>query len=62
MLKAEQELLDVVGDKMDVFRSAPFFLELVPKGIDKAQSLRRLLAKINLPHFSFVSMDTFAKP
>ena len=48
MLKAEQELLDVVGDKMDVFRSAPFFLELVPKGIDKAQSLRRLLAKINL--------------
>mgnify|MGYP002711082701 CR=1 FL=1 len=38
MLKAEQELLDVVGDKMDVFRSAPFFLELVPKGIDKAQS------------------------
>ena len=48
MLKAEQELLDVVGDKMDVFRSAPFFLELVPKGIDKAQSLRRLLSKINL--------------
>ena len=48
MLKAEQELLDMVGDKMDVFRSAPFFLELVPKGIDKAQSLRRLLAKINL--------------
>lgn len=37
-----------MGDKMDVFRSAPFFLELVPKGIDKAQSLRRLLAKINL--------------
>ena len=32
MLKAEQELLDMVGDKMDVFRSAPFFLELVPKG------------------------------
>ena len=49
MLKAEQELLDMVGDKMDIFRSAPFFLELVPKGIDKAQSLRRLLAKINLP-------------
>ena len=48
MLKAEQELLDMVGDKMDVFRSAPFFLELVPKGIDKAQSLRKLLAKINL--------------
>ncbi len=47
MLKAEQELLDVVGDKMDA-SAPPFFLELVPKGIDKAQSLRRLLAKINL--------------
>ena len=33
---------------MDIFRSAPFFLELVPLGIDKAQSLRRLLAKVNL--------------
>ena len=33
---------------MDIFRSAPFFLELVPKGIDKAQSLLRLLSKINL--------------
>ncbi len=48
MLRAEQELLDVLGEKMDIFRSAPFFLELVPKGIDKAQSLLRLLAKINL--------------
>lgn len=29
--------------QMEVFRSAPFFLELVPRGIDKAQSLARLL-------------------
>jgi len=48
MLRAEQELLDILGEKMDIFRSAPFFLELVPKGIDKAQSLLRLLGKINL--------------
>ena len=48
MLKAEEELSDIVGDKMSVFRSAPFFLELVPNGIDKAQSLQRLLGKINL--------------
>lgn len=46
--KAEQELLALVGDRMDVYRSAPFFVELVPKGIDKAQSLLRLLAKLNL--------------
>ncbi len=48
MLRAEQELLGVLGEEMDIFRSAPFFLELVPKGIDKAQSLLRLLAKISL--------------
>jgi Cof subfamily protein (haloacid dehalogenase superfamily) len=48
MLKAEEELVGILVEKMDIFRSAPFFLELVPKGIDKAQSLLRLLAKINL--------------
>lgn len=48
MLKAEEELVGILGEKMDIFRSAPFFLELVPKGIDKAQSLLRLLSKINL--------------
>ena len=48
MLKAEEELVEKLGDRMDIFRSAPFFLELVPKGIDKAKSLTRLLAKINL--------------
>ena len=48
MKQAEEELVDILGEKMDIFRSAPFFLELVPKGIDKAQSLLRLLSKINL--------------
>lgn len=43
MIKAEAELSDLLNYKMDVFRSAPFFVELVPKGIDKAQSLERLL-------------------
>lgn len=48
MLKAENELSEILGDRMDIFRSAPFFLEQVPKGIDKAKSLLRLLSKINL--------------
>ncbi len=48
MIKAEEDLAEILCEKMDIFRSAPFFLELVPKGIDKAQSLLRLLAKINL--------------
>lgn len=48
MIAAEEELQAIVGGRMDVFRSAPFFIELVPKGIDKAQSLLRLLDRLNL--------------
>lgn len=48
MEMAEQELSQLLGPCMEVFRSTPFFLELVPKGIDKAQSLLRLLGHINL--------------
>lgn len=49
MIQAEEDLSQRLSPYgMDVFRSAPFFLELVPKGIDKAQSLLRLLAKVNL--------------
>lgn len=48
MVKAEQELSELLGGKMDVFRSAPFFIELVPKGIDKARSLQRLLDHLHL--------------
>lgn len=48
MLQAEKDLKAALGEKMDIFRSAPFFLELVPQGIDKARSLQRLLDLIHL--------------
>lgn len=41
------EINNLFGDKMSAFRSEPFFLELVPKGIDKALSLERLLAVLD---------------
>lgn len=47
MVRAEAELSNQFAERMDVFRSAPFFVELVPKGIDKARSLARLLACLN---------------
>lgn len=47
MVRAEAELSNQFAERMDVFRSAPFFVELVPKGIDKARSLARLLARLN---------------
>ena len=39
----EKEMQETLKDKMGVFRSEPYFLELVPKGIDKARSLEVLL-------------------
>lgn len=43
MERAEGEISDLLGDRIDAYRSMPFFIELVAKGIDKAVSLQRLL-------------------
>ena len=43
-----EEMQQQLEDKMEVYRSAPYFVELVPKGIDKALSLGRLLGKLSL--------------
>lgn len=42
----EKRMYEVLKDRMGVYRSEPYFLELVPKGIDKALSLAVLLDKI----------------
>lgn len=44
----EKEMYEHLKDRMGVFRSEPYFLELVPKGIDKAQSLSVLLKEIGI--------------
>jgi Cof subfamily protein (haloacid dehalogenase superfamily) len=44
----EKEMYEHLKDRMGVFRSEPYFLELVPKGIDKAQSLSVLLGEIGM--------------
>lgn len=44
----EKEMHNHLHDRMGVFRSEPYFLELVPKGIDKAQSLAVLLKEIGM--------------
>ena len=44
----EKEMYAELKDRMEVYRSEPFFLELVPKGIDKARSLAVLLQEIGL--------------
>lgn len=44
----EPRVKAALGKNFSVYRSEPFFLEILPKGIDKAQSLARLLEVIGL--------------
>ena len=44
----EPKVKAALGKNFSVYRSDPFFLEILPKGIDKAQSLERLLAVIGV--------------
>lgn len=48
LMALEKEMNDHLKGIMGVFRSEPFFLELVPNGIDKAQSLSILLDKLGM--------------
>lgn len=36
------------GEALSIYRSEPYFLELMPPAVDKAKSLAKLLAKLNL--------------
>ncbi len=48
ILKLENDLKAEYGEVMSIYRSEAFFLELVPNGIDKAESLAVLLNHLNL--------------
>lgn len=44
----EPKVKAALGKNFSVYRSDPFFLEILPKGIDKAKSLDRLLHTLGL--------------
>ncbi len=44
----EPRVKAALGKNFSVYRSEPYFLEILPKGIDKAQSLERLLEVMGL--------------
>lgn len=44
----EPKVKAAMGRNFSVYRSEPFFLEVLPKGVDKAQSLERLLNKVHM--------------
>ncbi len=44
----EEKLNEMYGDIISVYRSEPFFIEIMPRGVDKASSLNRTLAAVGL--------------
>lgn len=46
--RLDKELNGRWDDTLSIYRSEPFFLEIMPKGIDKAHSLSVLLSKLNI--------------
>ena len=46
--KIEPEIKTKIGKGANVFRSEPFFVEIVPEGLDKAAAIAELISKIGL--------------
>ena len=44
----EEKVQERLGGRLSVYRSEPYFLEIMPEGIDKARSLERLLEIIGM--------------
>lgn len=44
----EKKLQEMIGDVASVYRSEPFFIEIMPKGVDKAASLDKMLCTVGL--------------
>ena len=46
LAEVEKKVYDRLHDRLDVYRSEPFFLEILPKGINKAGALETLLKAV----------------
>lgn len=44
----EKELQDLYGDTLSIYRSEPFFIEVMPRNVDKATSLDYMLSSVGL--------------
>ena len=56
LIPIEAELSVQLQGQISVYRSEPYFLELVPQGIDKAQSLAVLLGKLHITRNEMVAI------
>lgn len=46
--KYEKELQTICGEALSIYRSEPFFIEVMPRDIDKATSLDKMLKSVGL--------------
>jgi Cof subfamily protein (haloacid dehalogenase superfamily) len=56
LAEIEKKLAKRFEGIISVYRSEPFFLELVPLGIDKAESLKKLLMHLHLTSNEMIAM------
>lgn len=55
LAEKEKLLLEKYGNTLSIYRSEPFFLEMMPQNVDKAQSLSRLLQHLGLDQNQLVA-------
>lgn len=55
LAQIEPKMKEQFGDRINIYRSEPFFLELMPQNIDKANSLKVLLNHLNLSTEQMIS-------
>ena len=48
LAEVEKKVKGYFGESLSIFRSEPYFLEIMPQGIDKAESLKRLLNQLGM--------------
>lgn len=51
----EEELKRLYGDKVNIFRSEPFFVEIMPPDVHKATSLEKLLGILGMDRADLIA-------
>lgn len=51
----EKDLIKRFGDKLSIYRSCDFFIEIMPKGIDKAASIEKLIGLLGIARESTIA-------
>ncbi|MEI3326587.1 MAG: HAD hydrolase family protein [Thomasclavelia sp.] len=55
MQRIIDEFKEPYGESLSIYRSAPFFIEVMAQGIDKAASLRMLIEQLGIKQEEVIS-------